>query len=194
MEEKELFYKRNSETNDSTNNLKYHIWKFVDAYLFKTSLNCMSRWRVFLLRLFGAKIGKGCYIASKATITKPWNFEMGNISAIDEYCYIIPPIKIGDYVSIGNNCHLIAGGHDIWSRGFETRHKTISIGNCAFIGAGTYIGIGCNIGQMSVIGAHSYIVKDVQENTVVTMYPMKQIACKRLKEEEYGKYRYHFNN
>ena len=47
---------------------------------------------------------------------------------------------------------------------------------------------------MSVIGAHSYIVKDVQENTVVTMYPMKQIVCQRLKKEEYEKYRYHFNN
>ena len=28
--EKELFYKRNSATNDSANKLKYHIWKFVD--------------------------------------------------------------------------------------------------------------------------------------------------------------------
>lgn len=131
--EKELWYKRNERTADSANKWKFHLWKFVDAYFFKTSLNCLSCWRIFLLKLFGAKIGKGCYISPRVTITRPWEFEMGNISSIDDCCYIIPPVKIGDYVSIGNNTHIIARGHDVRTRGFESDSAPIVVGNGVFI-------------------------------------------------------------
>lgn len=190
--EKELWYKRNKRTTDSANKWKFHLWKFVDAYFFKTSLNCLSCWRIFLLKLFGAKIGKGCYISPRVTITRPWEFEMGNISSIDDCCYIIPPVKIGDYVSIGNNTHIIAGGHDLWSRGFEVELSTIKIGNGAFIGADVFISQGCEIGQMTIIGAKTHIISNIPENTIVVSRPSKYIKCRRLTEEEYKKYRYHY--
>lgn len=193
MEEKELYYVRNAETADSANWLKSHLWKFIDKYFFKTSPNCLSKWRIFLLRKFGAKIGVGCYIAPSVTITRPWDFEMGNVSAIDELAFINPPVKIGDFVSVGNNVHIIAGGHDVRSRGFERTPSPITLGNGSFIGAGTFIGGGIKVGQMAVISAHSHITRDVPANSVTICAPTDVISVPRLPEEEYKNYRYTYN-
>lgn len=188
---KELYFKRNTETTDNANKLKLHLWKFVDQYLFKTSLNCLSFYRVWLLRMFGAKIGKGCYISPRATITRPWDFEMGNISAIDDCCFIIPPVKIGDYVSIGNNTHLCAGGHDVHSRGFERTPKLITIEDGCFLGADSFVGLGVTIGQFSVLGAHSTTFKDIPENSIALGSPAK-VHSERIPQEEYKKYRFNY--
>ena len=193
MEKKELWFKPNQNTNGiNVSRKKRLLWRLVDQYLFKPSPNILRPWRVWLLRLFGAKIGNNCYISQRATIYSPWKLRMGSFCSIDDYCTIISEVQLGDYVSIGIHANLIAGGHDVFSRGFETTGRTIFVGNGAFIGAGSYIGAGVKIGQMAVIGAHSYIVKDVCENTITTMMPMKTISCRRLKTEEYEKYRYNY--
>lgn len=190
--EKELWYKRNSQTDDSSNKIRYHLWKLVDSYLFKTSPNLFSRWRIFLLKCFGAEIGVKCYISPRVVITKPWEFKMGNVSSIDDYCYIVPPVIIKDYVSIGNNTHIIGGGHDIWSRGFEVSSNAVIIDNGAFIGAGCSILPGSKIGEMSVIDSHIKVQGHIRNNTVVIEKNNKIIKCDRLPEEEYNKYRYHY--
>lgn len=193
MENKELFYVRNAETSDSASWLKYHMWKFVDKYFFKTSPNCLSRWRVFLLRMFGAKIGKGCYIASNVTITRPWELEMGNVSSIDELCYITPPLTIGDYTAISNNCHIIAYSHNVKSRGFELIGKRIFIGSGAFIGCGCYIGAGIKIGDASVVSAHMNVTKSVPANKIVVPDVVKPIRIDRVDPEEFEKYRFTYS-
>lgn len=192
MEEKELFFKRNDQTSDSKHRLKFNLWHFVNQYFFRTSPKVFGLWRCFLLRAFGAKIGKGCYISSKAFIYKPWLLEMGNCSSIDDYCYFVGPVTIGDYVSIGNNVHLVAGGHDVWSRGFEVVNKRITINHGAFIGSGAFIGMGCEIGQMAVVGTHCQITENIPENTIVALGKTKLIKCRRLTTEEYSKYKYNY--
>lgn len=193
--EKELWIQRNKSTQNVNKayKIKLQIWRCVDTLFFKTSLNMLSCWRVFLLRLFGAKIGKGCYISPKCTIFIPWNFEMGNFCSIDDYAYIKPRVKIklGDYVSIANFVHIIPGGHNVRSRHFDSNLAPITIHHSAFIGADTYIGKGVTIGQFSVIGARSVVLKDVPENSIAFGFPC-QVKGERIPEEEYKKYRYHY--
>lgn len=190
--EKELWFKRNSQTTDSANKLKLHLWKFIDQYVFKQSPNCLSKFRVFLLRRFGARIGIGCYISPRVTITRPWDFELGNVSSIDADCVIIPPVRIGDYVSIGNGCMLCAGGHDVRSRGFERTPKTIIVGDGCFLGAGSFVGGGVSIGTFSVLGARSVAYKDIPENCIAIGSPAN-VFSERIPQEEYEKYRYHYS-
>ena len=193
--EKELWFKRDNKTQNVTRSykIKLLIWRCVDTLFFKTSLNPLSCWRVFLLRLFGAKIGKGCYISPKCTIFIPWNIEIGNFVSIDDYAYIKPRTKItiGDYVSISNFVHIIPGGHDIRARNLASDLKPVTIGNGAFIGADSYIGKGVTIGQMAVIGARSVVLKDVPENVIAFGSPCL-VKSIRLPEKEYHNYRYNY--
>jgi putative colanic acid biosynthesis acetyltransferase WcaF len=194
--EKELWFQRNENTRAGTTKsykIKLLIWRSVDMLFFKTSPSILNFWRIFLLRMFGAKIGKGSYIAPRATILIPWNFEMGNFSSIDDYAFIKPSVKviIGDYVSIANFVHVFSGGHDVRSRGFESDRQSINIGSGVFIGADTFIYQGVNICQMAVIGARSVVLKDIPENTIAFGCPCK-VRSERLPKEEYEKYRFHY--
>jgi putative colanic acid biosynthesis acetyltransferase WcaF len=53
-------------------------------------------WRAFILRLFGAKLGRGCHIYSRAAIWAPWNLEAGDEAAIADGAIIYnqAPIRL----------------------------------------------------------------------------------------------------
>ena len=172
--------------------IKLLIWRFVDCWFFKPSLTIFTPWRVFLLRLFGAKIGHGCYISPKATIFVPWKLQMGNYSSIDDYSILarsLGRIIIGDFVSISFNVHIVPGGHDIRSRGFENNATFVKIENGAFLGADSFVGRGVTIGQFSVLGSRAAAFKDIPENSVAVGVPAKVIG-ERIPHDEYKKYRY----
>ncbi|MDR0940074.1 MAG: hypothetical protein LBN29_12150 [Mediterranea sp.] len=197
MQTKELWFALDRESSNMgmKEKLKLQLWRCVDGLFFKTSLKMFSGWRVFLLRLFGAQIGKGCYIAPKATIYIPWNIKIGNYTSIDDYVYIKPrtSITIGDYVSISTFVHIIPGGHDLRTRNLKSSLSPILIKDGVFIGADSYIGGGVTIGQMAVIGARSLVMKDIPENTIAFGFPCI-VRSERLPQEEYNKYRYNYRD
>ena len=194
---KENYYKRDAQTQNltRTEKIKIILWRIVQSILFKPTLTPFSAWRVFLLRLFGAKIGTGCYISPQAFFYRPWNLVMGDFSSIDDFSYIksSTPIIIGDYVSIAAFVHIIPDGHDVRARNFAHVAGEIHIGHSAFIGADTFIGKGVSIGQMAVIGARSVVMKDIPENVIAFGAPCR-VMSERLSEEEYSQYIYHNAN
>lgn len=192
MEKKELWFISGlgGFTSQKTK-IKLLLWRFVDFWLFQPSLTIFSGWRIFLLRLFGAKIGKGNYISPKVKILVPWNIEIGNYSSIDDYAFLrsTGKIIIGDFVSIGMYVHIVPGGHDVRSRGFENNATFVKICHGCFIGADAFIGRGVTIGQFSVLGARSVAYKDVPENSIAIGSPA-HVHSERIPYDEYVKYRY----
>ncbi|MCM2535840.1 hypothetical protein NDK43_30605 [Neobacillus pocheonensis] len=53
------------------------LWWFIQGTVFRYSLHNMYRWRNFLLRLFGAVIGRDVRIRSSAKFTYPWKINWG---------------------------------------------------------------------------------------------------------------------
>ena len=66
------------------------FWRIFQSTLFRFSPQFTNNWRRFLLRLFGAKIGKKVIIRPTVKILYPWNL------SIDDYSWI------GDNVTIYN--------------------------------------------------------------------------------------------
>ena len=64
--------------------LVVQLWWMTDFFLFKLSPQIMYGWRRFLLRLFGAKIGKNVIIRPNVTITYPWKVSIGDYSWIGD--------------------------------------------------------------------------------------------------------------
>lgn len=68
--------------------LKRALWNIVWRCLFRPTpdrgIEFFVRWRFFLLRLFGAKIGRYCAICCSCKIWQPWNLEIGDWVALDE--------------------------------------------------------------------------------------------------------------
>lgn len=195
MENKELWFKPNPKSTglSKKTKIKLVLWQVVDNLFFKTSLTFMKSWRIFLLRSFGAKIGKGCNIAPKVTIYMPWNITIGNNTYIDDYCFLrsTGKIIIGDYVSLAMGVHIVPGGHDVRSRGFENNATFVKIENGCFLGADSFVGRGVTIGQFSVLGARAVAYKDIPENCIAIGFPAK-VHSERIPEEEYKKYRFNY--
>src|SRR5665647_925875 len=78
---------------------KRSCWYFVSAVFFQNSFFPFSSFKVFLLRLFGAKVGKKMIIKPCVTIKYPWFLHTGDHSWIGENVWID---NLG-MVTIGNN-------------------------------------------------------------------------------------------
>ena len=63
------------------------MWKVAQPLL-RLSPRPSFGWRRFLLRRFGAKIGRGVHIYPSATIDFPWNLGAGDESAIGEHAIV----------------------------------------------------------------------------------------------------------
>lgn len=90
-------------------------------------------------------------------------------------------ITIEDYVSIGMNSMIFAHSNptnSIWIKKhcYPRRVAPVTIKKGAWIAPGVTILCGVNIGENSVVGAHSLVVKDVEPYCVFAGVPAKQIA------------------
>lgn len=82
--------------------IKVQLWWAVQATLFRWSPQVMYRWRAFLLRMFGAKIGKNVVIRPSVKITYPWKLTLGDYAWVgdDAVLYTLGDITIGAHAVI----------------------------------------------------------------------------------------------
>ena len=65
-------------------------WNIVYWFFYRfTPSFILHRWRVFLLRLFGAHIGVCCKIASSSRVWLPYNLVLGDYVALDANVFIL---------------------------------------------------------------------------------------------------------
>lgn len=159
----------------SASKVKTQLWGIVDFFLFRPSLQFMYGYRNFLLRLFGAKIGKNVLIRSSVKITYPWKLEIGDNTWIGEDCYIynLASIKIGSNVSIAHRNFFNTGGHDYKKTTFDIFAKPIVIEDEAWITSEVYISPGVTISRGAVIGVRSVVFNDVPEGMLCYGNPAK---------------------
>ena len=158
------------------------IWSIFSPLFFLSPRSFFS-WRSFLLRLFGAKIGRNVHIYPSVRIYFPWNLEIDDYSCIGEWSliYNLGFVFIGRSVTISHNVHLCGGTHDYNDRNLLLIKKDITINNYSWICADAFIGPGCNIGEGSIIGARSVVVSNVGEWDIVAGNPVKFIKKRIIK-------------
>lgn len=134
-------------------------------------------WRRWLLRCFGARVGRDTQIYPSVRIAIPWHLEIGEESAVGDYAvlYALGPIRIGSKATISQGAHLCAGTHDINSSDFALLKPPISIGDGTWVCADAFIGPGVTIGTGTIVGARSVVVKDVGDRLVVAGNPARKI-------------------
>jgi putative colanic acid biosynthesis acetyltransferase WcaF len=134
-------------------------------------------WRRMLLRLFGAKIGRGALIWPSARIWYPPNLAMGDYSVLGwrTECYCMAPVIIGTRAVISQYAQLIAGSHDIDDPNFQLIAKPIHIGDYAWIALGAFVAPGVTVGAGAVLGAHALAFKDLEPWTIYVASPAQAL-------------------
>jgi putative colanic acid biosynthesis acetyltransferase WcaF len=141
-------------------------------------------WRRFLLRLFGAEIGKGVNIYRTATVYFPWKLTVGDWSAIgeDAMLYNLGPITIGEQVTISQRSHLCAGTHDHTDPSMPLQKPPITVEDQAWVCADAFVGPGVTVGEGAIVGARAVAVKDIEAWDIVVGNPARVVGERSLDE------------
>lgn len=161
------------------------LWWFIQGTIFRFSLHNMYHWRNFLLRSFGAKIGKEVKIRATAKFTYPWKVSIGDYSWIGDNTqfYSLDEIHVGSNCVISQESYLCTGSHDIKDPHFGLITKPIVIKDGAWVASDVFVYPGVTINELAVVSARSTVTKDIPANEVHAGSPAKFIK-KRFEEEE----------
>jgi putative colanic acid biosynthesis acetyltransferase WcaF len=158
-------------------------WGLAWALLFRFSprLPGFWAWRRFLLRCFGATVGRGVRVYPSARIWAPWNLTLGDRSLIGADCdiYSVAPVSLDAGAWVSQYSYLCTASHEFREPGRPMTCRSIHIGADAWVAADVFIGPGVNVGPGATVGARSSVFKDVAPRSVVGGNPARPLKRRR---------------
>lgn len=161
------------------------LWVLVRAVFFLAPCPWPSSLRLFCLRLFGARVGRGVVIRTRVNIWFPWRLELGDHVWLGEEVFILnlAPVSIESNVCISQRALLCTGNHDYTSPTFDLITKPIHVEQGSWIGASAFVGPGVTVGTHAVLSAGSVVTKSVSPWMIVAGNPAREIKRRELRAE-----------
>jgi putative colanic acid biosynthesis acetyltransferase WcaF len=163
------------------NKLARVLWAVVYNTLFRFSPSFFFAFRCFLLRAFGAKIGKGCRIYPSVKIWLPANLVLEDMASIgpNVNVYNQGTIQLGEKVIVSQGAHLCASSHDYNDPIHALTLGPITIKKNVWICAEAFVGPNVVLAAGSVVGARAVVTKNTEQWCVYAGNP-----AIRLKERK----------
>ena len=156
-----------------------YAWVLVQSTFFRWSPRPWHGFRARLLKWFGADIPEPSKVVVFPTvkITFPWLLRMEPRSMIGRCVtvYNLAPITLRYGANVSQNTHLCAGTHDYNQWSMPLIPKPIVIGRNAWVAADVFIGPGVTIGELSVIGARSVVIRDQPPRMICAGHPCRPL-------------------
>ncbi|MFZ0745313.1 MAG: WcaF family extracellular polysaccharide biosynthesis acetyltransferase [Terracidiphilus sp.] len=151
------------------------VWEITQALLFHSSPQALYGWRRFLLRLFGARIGKCAMLRPSVTVTYPWKLSIGDWSWVGDHVtlYTVGEITIGESAVVSQHSYLCTSTHDYARTTFDTLVAPIRIESEAWLASNVFVGPGITVGSGAVVGACSVVLKDVPAGMICAGNPLR---------------------
>lgn len=168
------------------NRIARQVWSVVWLLFFRPSPRPFHAWRNFLLKVFGASIGRGTHVYPGARIWAPWNLETGVYVGIADgvIVYNMDRVTIGDFSVVSQGGHLCGGSHDYNSKNFQLYARPIVIGKHVWLCADSFVAPGVTVADGVVVGARSVVTKPLADEWSVYV---GQPAVKVKERERHGR-------
>lgn len=153
--------------------------------LFRLSPRPCYGWRRWLLRRFGACVGRDVRIHPTARIVIPWNLTIGDQASLGDrvLVYNLGPVRIGPRATVSHLAHLCAGSHDYLDPRLPLLRVPIEIGADAWVCAQAFIGPGLKVGDGAVVAAGAVVTRAVEPWTVVAGNPARPIKPRVMRTD-----------
>ncbi len=167
------------------NRIMRALWGVAGTVLCRWTPRPLHAWRALVLRLFGARLGRGCHVYPGVRVWAPWNLVMEDEASLGDgvICYNIATITVGRRAVVSQGAHLCTGTHDFEDPSFQLVAKPITIGAEAWICAEAFISPGVTIGEGAVIGARALVTADMPAWMVCAGMPAKPLKPRRMRQD-----------
>jgi putative colanic acid biosynthesis acetyltransferase WcaF len=164
--------------------LKRFCWYSVNALIFNSSLFHFYKLKVFLLRLFGAKMGHNVLIKPQVNIKYPWFLEIGNNVWIGEKVWIdnLAKVMIGNNVCLSQGSMLLTGNHDYTKAAFDLTVDRIELEDGVWIGAGAIVCGGTICRDHVVLSVGSVATGELEPMSIYRGNPAVKVKERIIKD------------
>jgi putative colanic acid biosynthesis acetyltransferase WcaF len=183
----------NSWYDPGRNRVVQALWFFVGLPLLRCSFIPFSAFRVHMLRIFGASVGRGVVIKPGVRIKYPWRLCIGDFSWVGEDAWVdnLASVTVGDNVCISQDAYLCTGNHDWSDPAFRLMIKPIVLKHGSWVGARATICPGVTLNTCAVAAAGSVVTRDVGVYEIHSGNPaqcvrIRQIGCPGKSPLEYA--------
>ncbi len=159
------------------------LWMLINPIFIKNHFFPFAIFKVFILKAFGAKIGKRLTIKQGVNIKYPWFLEIGDYVGLGENVWIdnLAHVKIGNQATISQGVYLLTGNHDFNSQQFELIIKPITIEDGVWIGAKSTVCPGVTCHSHSVLGVGSTLTKNMDAYGIYFGLPATKVKERKLR-------------
>jgi len=158
------------------------FWYFINAFFMQNRLNPLSWLKIFLLRIFGAKIGEGVVLKPSINVKYPWNLEIGDYSWVGENVWLdsLAPIRIGSNCCVSQGVYFCTGSHDWSDPAFGLIIKPIIVEDGVWVGAKSILLPGITLGSHSIVSAGSVITQHTDPYIIYAGNPAKMVKQREI--------------
>jgi len=155
------------------------LWGIVQATVFRWSPRPCHTFRARLLRLFGAKIPAPARVVVFPTVrvTFPWKLALADRAMLgpEVIVYNLSMITLERGANVSQRTHLCAGSHDFNRWSMPLVESPIRLGANVWVAADVFIGPGVEVGELSVVGARSVVMKSLPPRKVCFGHPCRPV-------------------
>lgn len=154
------------------------LWAIAEITLWRFSPTPMWGFRRFLLRSFGAGIGRGVKVHPSVKVIIPWNIELDDGVVVHERAilYALGDIRVGQRTEIGPMAHICAGTHDFTSPAFTLLRQPITIGQDCLVGIGAFVAPNVVLADGTVLEPRAAVYANTNPNTTYIGNPAKSVS------------------
>ena len=163
------------------NKLRRLLWNISWLLLCQWTPKPLHTWRVWVLRRFGAIIGKQNAIYPNCIIWAPWLLETEDVVTIGPQAEVYNPggVYLGHHVILSQGSFLCGATHDYNSPDFTYIKEKIVLKPYVWICARATVLAGVHCEEGSVLGAMALAARNLDAWTVYTGNPARPVKKRR---------------
>jgi putative colanic acid biosynthesis acetyltransferase WcaF len=156
-------------------------WYMVSLLFFRSGLMPFSNVMVFILRLFGAQIGKEVRIKPSIYIRYPWKLFIGDHCWLAD-CYLdnLDYLYIGENVCISQQAMILTGNHDYTNPGFHLFTRPVTLEDGVWIASRAVVCPGVKAHSHAMLQVAAVAHTDLLANTIYCGSPALAIRKRKI--------------
>lgn len=170
----------NSTYKPGASMIRQVAWYYINAIVFRSALFPFSGLKCFLLRRFGARVGRGINIKPSVNIKYPWRLTIGDHSWIGEGSWIdnLDDVVIGSHCCISQGAMLLCGNHNYRRPAFDLKTGRITLEDGVWIGAHSIVCPGITCKSHSMLAVNSVATRNMAAWTIYQGNPAAKVATR----------------